>query len=125
VSSHYRELLEQSLARTGDLAMLLQPFAALNVLPDDANGAVCLLARPEDHTYWGRPVPIETTVVALCGNRFVLFHREPLPHEFLALSGTDAPPATTRDGWQVTEAPIGSLPYMLVVLALSGLAIFI
>lgn len=129
VSSHHRDLLERSLARTGDLATLLQPFAALNVMPAEADGAVCLLPRPEDHTYWGRPVPIETTVVALCGNRLTLFHREPLPPEFLALSRPGAPPTTTsRDPWQVTEILLRADDptwYWLIVHVLSGLAIFI
>lgn len=53
VSSHHRELLERSLARGAELTTLLQPFAALSDLPGDATGAVCLLARPEDQTYWG------------------------------------------------------------------------
>jgi len=106
VSSHDRDLLERALARTGDLAELLRPFAAVQLLPDDADSVVCLLPRHEDQTlYWvGRPVPTETTVACLGGAplSLMLFHRQPLPAEFVSL-GARGP---TRP-WSRHHATVG------------------
>jgi len=134
VSSHDRDLLERALARTGDVTELLRPFAAVQLLPEDADSVVCLQPRHEDRNrYWvGRPIPTETTVAGICGAppSLLLFHRQPLPAQFVSFGSAyaDSPPVTTsRDGWQVTTMVlrVDATERMLLVQLLSGLDIFI
>lgn len=130
VITHHRELLEMALQRSGRLDQLLQPFASLPALPADAESVVCLLPRPSDHSYWGRPVPIERMRAALSPeHRLQLWHRQPLPEQFTAWSAyAKGPPATTSEhGWQVTTIDLQPDPTMrsLLLDLLSGLAIFI
>jgi len=129
VESHDHELLERALARRGDLATLLAPFAAVRLLPADADGVVCLQVRPGDETYWGRPVPVETTVVSTSGNRVTLLHRESLPRQFLPTEFAIGPPSTTsRDGWQITQFEWrreSEMEWQLWMMMLMGFAIFI
>lgn len=107
VWSHDGEVLAQALARPGDLSDLLRPFAAVQWLAEDAEHVVCALPRPEDRSYWGRPLPVEPTVSYFRPGpwRLLVLHREPLPQEYANLATNVGPAsATTPLGpWLQTE----------------------
>jgi len=127
VWSHDRELLARALGRPGELSTLIRPFAAVRLIPRDADAVACLLFRPGDELrFWGRLIPRETTVVAGCGRRIMLFHREQLPEGFLEMFALAVPPSTTsRDGWLVSELTVSADVHLeLLWLCLAGLAIF-
>lgn len=133
VWSHDRELLAAALARTGDLAALLQPFAAVHLLPDDAESIVCALPRP-DTANWGRPTPSEPTVSFFRRGpwRFCVLHERPLPPDGYADPASWCDPRTRTTvrlrPWLLTEAVVVDDSASLRELwtdFLFGLAIFI
>lgn len=132
VISYDKQLLECALARTGDLAALLRPFAAVHALPDDVEAVVCLLPRPQDR-YYKLPIPVEATVACASAGatRLQLFHSQPLPAEFLVADRLLASPPvqTHRAGFLVTEMVLDRSDntrdtLALVLLAYFGFAIF-
>lgn len=133
VWSHHRELLIQSLARTGVLADLLRPFPAVQALPDDADHVVCALPRRDDQAYWGRPLPIEPTVTCFRSEpwRLLVLHGQPLPQQYADTARALGPTTTTvPDGpWLMTvnvqQSSGDDVMRSLVAELLFGLAIFI
>lgn len=120
--------LERALARTGDLAELLRPFAAVRLLPDAAECVLCLSPRPGDPG-WDPSymLPVEPTVVcAPTPSRLVLFHRQPLPECVAGWPGDGTAPTTTsRSGFHVTEVAVDAELSEILLYALFGLKIFI
>lgn len=136
VWSHDRELLEHALARTGHFAELLQPFTAVQLLPDAVEGVVCVLPRPrerpDDPTLSRlRLLPVEPTVVCVPdATRLLLFHQHALPAEFIdaCSQGFGAAPTTmSRGEFRVTEVAVAFNDFSvdLVLACLFGLQIFI
>jgi hypothetical protein len=127
-----RALLVQALARSGSLAELLRPFPAALGVAADAEALVCTLPRPDDRTYWGRPVPADTVVAWIrpAPWRIELHHREPLPAEYLAWTEHHPEPelTVTHDGTnRITcfRLPEDAMLREMLVDLLFGLAIFI
>ena len=130
VSSHHRELLAQALRRSGKLDQLLLPFASMPALPAQAESVFYLLPRPTDHTYWGRPVPIERMRIALSPDgRWRMWHRQPLPEQFTSFGADPHAQAvtTSENGWQITTIAwqIDWRAQWLLFEMFSGIAIFI
>src|SRR5262249_26489443 len=109
ITAHEYDVLELALRRTGRLASLVEAFPALQQVGADVVQIVCLFPRPDDKTYWGRPVPIESMVAAFCESppRLQLLHRQPLPAEFDTLLEIPDGPRRSRTGtggWICDEA---------------------
>ncbi|MEO6594664.1 MAG: hypothetical protein ABIP94_07910 [Planctomycetota bacterium] len=132
VMSAERADLEMALTRAGHLSEMVMPFQAVEYIADDADHVVCLLARPNDQTYSGRPVPFETMVIAMCtkARRLQVFHRAPLPSEFTQCFDAfcEAGPASTSEvgKWLLAERnirpPLELLRFFVDVLF--GIALF-
>jgi len=109
IESHDHDVLEQSLARPGNLADVLRPFPRVADIPDDADHVVCLSARPADQAKPERRASVETMVVAssMRSRRLVAFHQRPLPQEFtkpLTLYWeSPVPSSETHGDWTRTE----------------------
>lgn len=112
VLSSDRDELERALARGGDLASLLQPFPAVHAIAGDVEAIVCALPRPDDTTYWGRPVPLETIVVCVrrSPRSLLIFHRQDLPMEFTDwYRGPKVGRTEERHGpWRVSAFALGA-----------------
>jgi hypothetical protein len=124
--------LKAALARPGKLEDLPGLFPPVADLPDDATHVVCLLPRPEDKAYWGRPIPVDTTIIAFSAASSWLrtYQRQPLPKEFTESIGAfcvpHQPTETTQGEWTRSEYVLSqgvTLP--LLFDGLFGLAIFL
>lgn len=138
VISSERETLAKALARTGRIDRILEPFASVRELGDDAADITCVLPRPGDQSYLGRFVPTEPVVAAVLPDpwRLVVFHRQPLPPECAELFDTIGSAAKRSSHelrtWTVTEVPLQKAGLLgldvtgrLVLDLLFGLAIMI
>ncbi len=112
VWSSEREVLEHALTRPGNLESLLQPFAAVHVLPVESEAVVCALPRPDDTSYWGRPLPIEPLVVCVrrAPRSLLIFHRQELPKEFTTwYEGPQVGRTTEQHGpWLISGFALGA-----------------
>jgi hypothetical protein len=129
VTASERALLVRALSRAGRLDELLRPFDAAALIPDDSATVVCTLPRPDDASYWSRPIPIEPVVACFrpAPLRLVLFHRTALPAEYVMrdLSPAAAPTTSVQDTWRVTQYQLDEVSASLLAELLFGLAIFI
>jgi hypothetical protein len=141
VWSYDRDDLTAALARPGQLAELLRPFATVHALPADAESIVCALPRPEPKrsvAAWltgGAPTPAEPTVSCFrpAPWRLLVWHKRPLPEmyalPFQRLGGSTATPAgewTVTTGVQTENEPEVHEPIRgLVCAGLFGLAVFL
>lgn len=133
VWSFERALLEAALQRGTLLGDLLAPFPALDLVPDDATHVVAVLPRPQDRSYWGRPVPDQPIAAWMqsAPPRLTLAHVRPLPQSWLDFAGGYAvAPATTRavGSWQISQHELAAdseRMFELFAYLLAGFAVFI